>query len=475
MATWHNPANLSVVAGGEIGYELRLPLLQACFDRARDASQTTYQDQEPGSGPPAYESFGVECNRASPFPTGQLGFARSFDSGWGFGVGFFTPAAVPNFEYGSGTILTRFPLAGETVPYTTEGVESSNRFLLLERRSVAGWLTAGIGVQPAAALRVGMSVGLGFANLFNRSVASVQGGTFADQEVLQELEATDWAIPRFMASVVAEPFAGLESMFSFTYLGDIEATGNLEMTANGFEGATLGNCRSVDSSSGTARPAPGVHCVVEDVELAVPMPTLEVNFGVRYASKRSSRARVLDRMKDENWDIEVNAYWSQTSNVDQYTITVYKEQPGTVGAPHIAFSTAPNAAALASPPEAVVARNWNDTFGVRAGGDYNVLPELLALRMGVSYESRAVPAATMNIDAFPVSKIGLHLGSTLALGSLRLHLAYAHLFYQDVIVPVGTGEVLEIVSQNPQDSLPVNEGSYSAALDVVSLGGSVKF
>src|SRR4051794_25177357 len=36
LATWQNPANLAVVPGADVGLELRLPLLKACFDRARD-------------------------------------------------------------------------------------------------------------------------------------------------------------------------------------------------------------------------------------------------------------------------------------------------------------------------------------------------------------------------------------------------------------------------------------------------------
>ena len=36
MATWQNPANLAVIPSSDLGAELRLPLLHACFDRSRD-------------------------------------------------------------------------------------------------------------------------------------------------------------------------------------------------------------------------------------------------------------------------------------------------------------------------------------------------------------------------------------------------------------------------------------------------------
>jgi hypothetical protein len=49
-------------------------------------------------------------------PTGNLGWAQAFESGWGYGVGFFTPALVPNAQYGTATIVTQFPLPGEVYP-----------------------------------------------------------------------------------------------------------------------------------------------------------------------------------------------------------------------------------------------------------------------------------------------------------------------------------------------------------------------
>lgn len=458
MATWLNPANLAVIPGGDLGGELRLPLLHACFDRAKDNARE-YRTNDPEVGFAGTESFDNVCNDAGPFPTGNLGWAQSFDSHWGYGIGFFTPALAPSAQYGSTTIVTQIPLPGETLPTTPNGVESPNRYMLLKRQVIGGFLQAGIGAQPIEQLRIGVSLGLGFASVHNVNMASVQGGTFSDQEILNDISVRDWIIPRMTSSIVVTPTPALEIMGAITYQDDVRATGSVDLTANGIQGAPLQDCRSS---------MPGTHCRVSNAELTIPFPTLEATLGVRYAKLRTERNRVLDPMKDEIWDLELDGYWSQTSHVDQYTLNVYSETPGSKGAPALAFSSAPGATVLSIPQTAIIPRQWKDTFGVRFGGDYNVLPSKLALRAGIAYESRAVPVEYMNIDSWPVAKLSLHLGATLAFAKYRLSIGYAHIFYQPIEVGVGAGKVPEIVSQNPAKAQAVNEGYYAASQDIIS-------
>ena len=104
-------------------------------------------------------------------------------------------------------------------------------------------------------------------------------------------------------------------------------------------------------------------------------------------------------MRDEIWDVEINGYWSQTSHVDETTLELYEQMPGAPGSTNLVFSSSPMAAPVSIPATIDMPRDWQDTFGVRAGGEYNVLPSVLALRVGVSYETRAVPVEYMNIDA----------------------------------------------------------------------------
>ena len=103
----------------------------------------------------ARESFANVCNSATPIPTGNLGWAQSFDNGFGWGVGFFTPAAIPGFDWGKDTIVTMLPAKDEKYTPTLSGVEYPSRQMLLERKALAGWLVVGAGYQPFPKLRFG--------------------------------------------------------------------------------------------------------------------------------------------------------------------------------------------------------------------------------------------------------------------------------------------------------------------------------
>jgi hypothetical protein len=457
MATWQNPANLAVVPSNDLGGELRLPLLRACFNRARDPDGK-YRTEDATLGYHGAESFEEVCNKGGLMPAGNLGWAQAFDSGWGYGIGFFTPAAVPNLEYGSDLIVTQGEQPDEQLPITTSGTESPNRFLLLKREQLGGFVQAGAGVRLSPLVRVGLSLGVGFATLRNRSIASVQGGTFQDQEVLNDVHVSDFFIPRALASVVVTPLPSLELAAALTYQGDVEGSGYVDVTANGIQGAPRKDCRAVDPAN------PGPNCRVNDARLTAPFPRLSATLGVRYAALRAGRDRALDPLKDERWDVELNASWSQTSHIDKFSLALVDGPPPA----RVAFSSSPRSMALALPGQFTIPYNWRDTIGLRLGGDYNLIAEQLAVRAGVSYESSATPVAYMNIDAWAVTRIGLHAGGTLQLGKLKLSIAYAHIFFGSVSVPVGQGKVVEIVSANQAAAQPVNEGDYSASLDVIS-------
>jgi hypothetical protein len=474
MATWQNPANLAIVPGGDMGAELRFPLLQACFDRARDktiADAGGYQEEvEGGDG---FESFANVCNKNGLALTANIGWAQSFESGFGWGIGLFTPAAVGSSKYGNDTILSVFPGDNQAYEPTFDGVEAPNRHLGIERDAVTAYVMAGLGYQPIKQLRIGASAGIGFASIYNKSVVSTQGGTFADQEVINELRVSDYAIPRATAGLVFTPLDALELFGTITYQGDINGTGSAELTANGIQGEPLANCRWDD---------PGTHCRIDGVKLTVPFQTYEATFGFRVVHRRVGRERVLDPMHDELWDFEVDASWAQTSHVDAFRVKLHNDvKPMEDGAPdnvpEIQFSSDPDQESKSLIRQSTkIPKNWKDTWTVRAGGDVNVIRDRLSLRAGVSYATAAVPNEFMNIDYWPVRKIGLHLGATIGfMDRFKITAGYAHIFFDKVTVPLGTGGIKDIATVAENVSQPVNEGTYVAGLDVVSVQLNAKF
>src|SRR5262249_20088355 len=148
MATWQNPANLAVIPGTDVGLELRVPFFVACFDRARDPNKL-YNVPDQSTGFQGEESFAQVCNKARPMPRANLGIAKCYASVWGWGLGFLTPASTGSLKFVSDTIVTWPPyFSNEQNSITKKGSESGNRYLLLERQVLAGWLMAGLGVSP---------------------------------------------------------------------------------------------------------------------------------------------------------------------------------------------------------------------------------------------------------------------------------------------------------------------------------------
>jgi len=457
MAVWQNPANLSLASGKDLGLELRLPIFDACFDREPDPAIVA------SNGYLATESFDKSCNEAGVMPAGNLGFAMPLPRNFGFGVGLFTPGGVPKLKFGNSAInAVGLDQATEPLPISAGKSESPARYLLIDKNVTAAFLMAGAGYAPIKQLRFGLSIGAGFTAIDYRNVSSLFGGQFKEQSVVSHVKVQDSFVPRATLSVAATPIDSIDLMASFTWNDDIGAEGTLDVAANGFDDAPRGDC---------AAAAPGPNCRVEDVKLEVPFQRFEVILGARYAQRRNKRERVLDPIKDEVWDVEVNALWSQTSHVDDYSLKIHDGMPPR----QVAFSSVPGATASALPQTATLFHGWRDTYGLRLGGDYNVLPSRLAVRAGAAYESSGVPAKNMNVDYWPVQKVTLSLGATVAVQRWKLSLAYAHVFFESITTEVGTGNVKEVVAILPERAQAVNEGKYTASLNVLSLQANYTF
>lgn len=461
MAVWQNPANLALVPGKDLGLELRLPVFDACFARAQNPEIAAK------NGYLATESFDESCNSAGPVPAGSLGFALPLPRNFGFGVGLFTPGGVPKLKFGNSDInAIGINPATETVPASAGKRESPGRYLLVDKNVLAAFLMVGAGWAPIDQLRVGVSVGAGAVTVDYTNVTSLLAGTFIDQEFTSRVQVADAFVPRATVSVAATPLAALDLLASFTWTDDISAKGNLDVVANGFDNAPRGDCSD---------PAPGPNCRAEDVTLKIPYQRYEVLLGARYAQRNKPRARALDPINDEVFDIELNALWSQTSHVDAFTLKINE---GRAVPERVTLSSNPTAVPQALPQNASLFHGWKDTYGLRLGGDYNVLPSLLAVRAGVAYESSGVPTKNMNIDYWPLQKYTLSLGATVALQRFKLSIAYAHVFYETVTTPVGEGNVREITAvpgPKPDSAQAVNEGKYTASLNVVSLQANYTF
>jgi hypothetical protein len=180
-------------------------------------------------------------------------------------------------------------------------------------------------------------------------------------------------------------------------------------------------------------------------------------------------------MEDELWDVEMNLYWVDTGNVDAFRLTLYDVPPSDPRAGRIDFTSDPSGSPSPLPPNATIPHRWKSTYGLRVGGDWNIMQSFLAVRAGFSYESSAMRTAYANLDYYPVNRYGLHAGASIVLGIATLSIAYAHIFYNQLNVPVGRGRVPEIVALDRGQAQAINDGHYNARADILSFQGNVSF
>ena len=127
-------------------------------------------------------------------------------------------------------------------------------------------------------------------------------------------------------------------------------------------------------------------------------------------------------------------------------------------------------------PKATIDRGLHDTVTLRLGGDYDVVPEQLSLRVGSFYSPSAYPDdySTFNLDMPFATQLGLSVGATyVPHPRLKVTLAYAHIFQSDVHVQQGI--VQQLTATDPNRGNVVNNGLYRVALDVFGFAVEGRF
>ena len=89
------------------------------------------------------------------------------------------------------------------------------------------------------------------------------------------------------------------------------------------------------------------------------------------------------------------------------------------------------------PPNADIRHAFHDVFGVRLGGDYNLLPDQLAVRAGAFFETQAADSVYQNLDFEGAMRFGIAAGGTYRLHvgpaaegrAVELMLGYGHVFF----------------------------------------------
>ncbi len=204
-----------------------------------------------------------------------------------------------------------------------------------------------------------------------------------------------------------------------------------------------------------------------DVKITLPLPLL-ARVGGRYRHLDGPR-----ELFDVELDVEYET-WSRTKAFSLATNGLSATGGGALMSQSVPLG------------QIQIAKQWNDVFSVKLGGDVNLVPDRFTLRAGAYYETAVAPAAYSNVD-FPGARVlGAALGGSLLLHRLEIALAYQLRYQPSFTVSEADGRFYQQVpnsackspytdpnSCNPnyfgQPAPTVNGGTYAATSHLVSL------
>jgi len=500
LATFYNPAGLA-------GQPTRLTLQAnistqgTCFTRVKANNDTSQGDGVSGANStvPPGGTYPQVCQAGNWFPDPQLAFTYRLTDRIGLGIAVLGPSAVGNVSW------------PEFINGTTP---SPQRYMMISSNVVLLTPTIGIGWEPIDNLRVGASFIFGTAptiDFVNANPAqNVNGVSVNDPsgvgDVRAELKAHDYFVPGFTVGSIWSPMPSLDVAAWYKYMAPINATGDVNtsvgyFTARNANGDSSKVAQGSTSEPGCYTPGPGVTLQPlcgngNNASVKVPLP-MEAKLGVRYHMARSGvdpNPHLRDPMSQDVFDVEADLTWANDSAFDYLQIRF----PGTPGGQGI-LPIPTTGGTL--PPNADVRHHFSDVVGIRLGGDYNLLPDQLALRAGGFFETQAADPTYQNIDFDAASRFGFALGAQyrIRLGAEKKHAldfmaGYGHVFFANLSntdpngqgIPALTGEPC-IGSGTPANGQcpgghglyrtiwPINLGTITSSINVINVGASFSF
>jgi hypothetical protein len=394
--------------------------------------------------------------------------------------------------------------------------------MMINSGTIALYPTIGFGLRVAKWLRVGAAFYWGIFNVDNTNMAVVSAGTTPSGDIISRVRATDWFVPSFTTSVHLVPFDSVDIVGAFRYHGDLNAPGTIDLTTGVFDPNSV--------AITTTNQILGVHQKFP----------WQLRAGIRFASRLAPRptgtgnrepegfdgARIHDAFEDERWDIEFDVEYQMNSRTQEQRVEYLPNQSiqsKSAVDGMIRASGFPDA----SQPFTSITKGWKDQISARVGGTYNIFPGFFGISVGAHYETRGIDPAYMQLDYWPMSRLGLHAGVMLRVSrTIDLIASYSHIFQETLTVgapndargndiyekeykptghvtqidkssgTVARGASAPVLEEDPKPASVdgsarltqnltktsageppwiVNSGTYRSSLDVVSVGMNVHF
>ena len=497
LAAFFNPAGLAG-QDSKVTVQANLSLLNSCFTRvaaANDTVQDPLADKTTGQFPQV-------CNKGELGVGPQLAATFKLTDRLGLGIAILGPSGVAN---------NNWPEFVNDKGGTPQA--APQRYLLLSGNALVLTPTVGVGWEVTDRLRLGASFQWGIATVkFSNSSLAVNGDGQVprDNDIKAELSGKDLFVPGFTLGALWSPSNMVDVAGWFKWSAPIEATGDVQTSVSYFrpqvaQGDTSkvihGDTSVPDCGTGT----PGLAvCGPDKGSLTVPIP-MEAKIGVRVHGARAgvNQAHRRDPLSQDKWDAEVDFTFANNQTFDNLQVRFPGNTDGTGVIPV-------NGSGGTLPPNADVPHNFKNVFGVRIGGDFNAIPDRLAIRAGGFFESNGQDPRFQNIDFMGAQRIGLSLGGTLRVplskreeggarkgSALEFSLGFMHMFVADQTNTdrnaVGVAGLAGSPC-NPQSNFtsasatscldgrqtfrtnwPVNLGTITNALNVINVGVSYRF
>jgi long-chain fatty acid transport protein len=446
MALQYNPANLALLPSAQLMLNVNVGLWNACQRRTGDYA-TAGGGLDDTIFAPGWENqaFPEVCNETPLSPGASIVQTIPLGERLAIGFGVLTPYAAGTVSYGDddGTIR------GRALP-------SPARYTLIRQNLLQFFPSVGLGYKPTKWISLGATLQWGITLIdFTNMGAAVPGENPAG-DIRTNLRVQDYFTPAFILGATVSPLDALQISASFRYVDDVRGRGTLTLDAHPLDAPSE---RDV-----TGR--------IDDVRLVAPQTGM-LMVGVRYGhprygsgymnrdAERSLRRDVFDRMNYELFDVELDFVYELNARVDAFRVDLGPN-------PMLDVPFAGGPAPLPSPLR--LEHRWRNQWGLRLGGDLNVIPGKLAVRLGAHYESSGVDPRYAQLDFVPGQRVGLHAGATLRLGRLDLSLAYLHIFQADIVTTDGDFRQIALGT-----GVAVNNGTISGSWDAFSLGATYHF
>lgn len=387
----------------------------------------------------------------------HLALSNKLSEDLGVGLGFFPPDSSALFQWGNrdGTVDTPNGLRPNPLRYL-RSKQNVSYFSALAAAGyrLAPWISVGLGLQWMLVIYEATTW------------TTPTSGLDPESDVRGDLFGRDLFIPGVITSVHLQPLDYLDVVVGFKWSDRVKSKVKLDITTGAFgtgevfqfNRASTNDVATVGSSiPTTAHNQPGE---VDSPPVWVPQLTLAVRLSDLLKPRvpdtklahRYAEGKVEDHMLAERWDVELDAIYYFTSVYDraQFTTNNAELQLRTVD-PDGVLGSIPGSPGDCTERDAsnncvgkrLVKTDYHgkDQITLRLGGDYNVLPGLLALRAGVSYETRGSDPSDLNVLNYMLSRVGMHGGLTVRVANKTdISFGYAHFLHENVALQVFDGE-----------------------------------